>query len=145
MGSAIFLTFITTYLGFLSVYLNKIELLQQFGLVASGGLALNFFITVMVVPVCLRFVGKDTRPSANIPRSTLFPRVVNRILTFLELRKFSVLAMIGVIVAISAIGIPRLNVDNDPLSQLGEDSEVGRRVHMLHERLAGHKILYRHQ
>ncbi|MES9853891.1 MAG: MMPL family transporter [Candidatus Thiodiazotropha sp. L084R] len=37
MGIAIALTFVTTFLGFLSISLNRIDLLQQFGLIAALG------------------------------------------------------------------------------------------------------------
>ena len=57
MGVAVLLTFITTYLGFLSIALNDIQLLFQFGLVASTGLLFNFLITVVLVPVLLGFLG----------------------------------------------------------------------------------------
>ena len=67
-GLAVLLTFVTTYLGFLSIALNDIRILQQFGLVASTGLLFNFVITVLLVPIYLRFFGEsgaggDAQPS----------------------------------------------------------------------------------
>lgn len=50
MGMAVSLTFITTYLGFLSIALNDLALLRQFGIVTSTGLAFNFIATVLIVP-----------------------------------------------------------------------------------------------
>ncbi|MES9977772.1 MAG: MMPL family transporter, partial [Candidatus Thiodiazotropha sp. 6PLUC5] len=50
MGMAILLTFATTALGFLSISLNRIDLLQQFGLISALGLAINFLITITLVP-----------------------------------------------------------------------------------------------
>ncbi len=68
MGVAVLLTFVTTYLGFLSIALNDIQLLYQFGLVASSGLFFNFVITVVLVPVMLRFIG-HRKARADRPRA----------------------------------------------------------------------------
>ena len=57
MGVAVLLTFVTTYLGFFSIALNDIQLLYQFGLVASTGLLFNFVITVTLVPAMLGLLG----------------------------------------------------------------------------------------
>ena len=57
MGIAVALTFITTYFGFLSIALNDLALLRQFGLIASTGLAFNFLATLLLIPASLKLFG----------------------------------------------------------------------------------------
>lgn len=60
VGLAITLTTITTVIGFLSITINKIVLLKEFAIIASAGLALNFFVTALLTPIYLRFLGEKT-------------------------------------------------------------------------------------
>ena len=85
-GLAVLLTFVTTYVGFLSIALNDIELLKQFGLAASTGLLFNFIITVLLVPVILCRFGhrRPNKPQANA-RLSLFQRLAIGLM--LRLRK----------------------------------------------------------
>ncbi len=50
-GTAVLLTAMTTFLGFLSITINKIVILKQFGTVAAFGLFVNPFITCLAAPV----------------------------------------------------------------------------------------------
>ncbi len=91
MGVAVFLTFITTYFGFLSIALNDIELLYQFGLVASTGLLFNFVITTLLVPVMLRGIGHRKKPAARVAQEdTLFQRWAVALLLAVQKRRTAV-------------------------------------------------------
>ncbi|MBF0265383.1 MAG: MMPL family transporter [Gammaproteobacteria bacterium] len=54
MGVAVLLTALTTYVGFISIMTNNIEIVKQFGFVASIGLLFNFIITLLLVPAWLK-------------------------------------------------------------------------------------------
>ena len=58
MGRTVLLTFITTYVGFLTVGFSRIEALWQFGLLASTGLLLNFIVTISLIPALLSLTGR---------------------------------------------------------------------------------------
>ena len=58
MGRTVLLTFITTYAGFFSVGLSGIEVLSQFGLIASTGLLFNFIVTIVFIPAALALAGR---------------------------------------------------------------------------------------
>lgn len=51
IGLALAMTSATTVIGFLSIAVNEIQILRQFGLVASFALFVNPLITLALVPV----------------------------------------------------------------------------------------------
>jgi hypothetical protein len=57
MGVVILITSLTTFLGFASITVNKIEILRQFGMAAAFGLLVNPVITVALIPAYLRLTG----------------------------------------------------------------------------------------
>ena len=92
-----------TYLGFLSIALNDIQLLYQFGLVASTGLLFNFVITVALVPVMLRWLGH--RASAGTARGQVqawFQRWAVGLLQAAQRHRLKVLITAGML-AVAAI------------------------------------------
>lgn len=50
VGTAVLLTSLTTFIGFLSITLNQIMMLKQFGIVAAFGLFVNPIATCMLAP-----------------------------------------------------------------------------------------------
>jgi len=57
MGVVILITSLTTFLGFASITVNKIEILRQFGMAAAFGLLVNPIVTIVLIPACLRLVA----------------------------------------------------------------------------------------
>lgn len=57
MGVVILITSLTTFLGFASITVNKIEILRQFGMAAAFGLLVNPIVTVVLIPAYLRLTG----------------------------------------------------------------------------------------
>jgi len=141
MGFAVLLTFITTYLGFVSIWMNKLDLLKQFGLVASTGLLLNFLITILLVPVCLRYFGSSIRQEAGSAGPDVLQRLAERGYRLISGHKKAVATVLAAAVAVSIYGATFLRVDNDPMGLLGKDSEVVIRATALHENLSGVKTL----
>ena len=137
MGLAISLTFLTTWFGFFSIALNSLDLLRQFGLIASTGLFFNFFITVLLVPAFIRLLaGFDSRRTPKQPWPWL-PKIAlsatNATLKY-RTRAFLVLA---VLVVVTVSGAPRLQVNNNVMSYFSEGSAVHRAAQVLDERLSG--------
>jgi uncharacterized protein len=138
MGMAVFLTFITTYFGFLSIALNRIELLYQFGLVASTGLLFNFIITSLLVPVMLRFFGHRKAPEE--PKQRREPRyerwAVSLLLNLQNHRKlvFTGAFVLALAAVVAATG---LRINNDLLDYLDEQSVLRVNADRVHDELSG--------
>ena len=137
MGRTVLLTFITTYAGFLSVGLSGIEALSQFGLVASTGLLFNFIVTVIFIPAALSLAGRwqlDGRSRLFDEGSLRWSAAYWRFLTRHRLQAFIALALLA---AIAATGIPRIQVNHNPIDSLGESSPVAQNIQSLNEQFAG--------
>ena len=137
LGLAIGLTFLTSYLGFLTVSANPIGLVREFGLVASTGLAINFLLTALLVPVLLGMFGETgmARGRGRIARAYdgLTAWMTRRILayrkTFLAL---GLAALVGSLYAASG-----LQVNNNLLNYFSATSPIQGRIANLRSHLAG--------
>ena len=137
MGRTVLLTFVTTYAGFLSVGLSGIEVLSQFGLVASTGLLFNFIVTVVFIPAALALAGHwqlDGRSRLFEQRALAWAVAYWRFLSAHRSQAFLIL-ILGAVVA--ATGIPRIEINHNPTDSLGQDSAVAQDIAQLNEQFAG--------
>ncbi|MEJ2576738.1 MAG: MMPL family transporter, partial [Gammaproteobacteria bacterium] len=137
MGRTVLLTFITTYAGFLSVGLSGIEVLWQFGLTASTGLAFNFLITISLIPALLRLSGhwqldgrRQVFNRAGFNAAAVYWRWLHR-------HRHNIFVALAVASAAAAFGIPSIQVNHNAIDSLGTGSRVGADVARLNERFAG--------
>ncbi|TNF99700.1 MAG: cyclic nucleotide-binding domain-containing protein [Gammaproteobacteria bacterium] len=136
MGTAILLTFITTYLGFLSITTNNIGLLQQFGFVASTGLLINFLVTTLMVPALLRLLdhrktfppAKDEGISASLV-SYLFWKVRKH-------QKISIAALAAITIT-AVYGATLIRVNNNPMGYFNDEETLKIRATTLENSLSG--------
>ena len=140
MGTAIFLTALTTYVGFFSIVTNDIVLLREFGLVSSTGIALNFLITAVFVPAWLALTDRGVRRpighTADRPS-----RAPQRQPTDGDgegtLTRRAWLAVFLVLSVIALFGATRVQVDNDPLGYFPADEPLLQQTQSLGRHLAG--------
>jgi predicted RND superfamily exporter protein len=135
-GLAVFLTFLTTYLGFLSVGLNEVRYLREFGLVASTGLLFNFVITVTLIPALLALLPDRGKGFAR-SRENLFLELANwsfRHFARYPLRVLAGASLLGLVALYAASG---LRVDSDTLGYLPGDAPIHEQARFLHRELAG--------
>ncbi|MCB1791863.1 MAG: MMPL family transporter, partial [Gammaproteobacteria bacterium] len=137
MGRTVLLTFITTYIGFLSVGLSNIEVLRQFGFVASTGLFFNFVVTIMFIPAALSVTGRlqcDRGPRPFADDNVIWAA---RYWRFLTQQRWQVIIILVLGAALVAVGIPRIKVNHNPVENLGSASPVAERLNDLNQRFAG--------
>ncbi|MEJ2213851.1 MAG: MMPL family transporter [Gammaproteobacteria bacterium] len=140
IGIAILLTFITTYFGFVSIATNDINLLKEFGLVASTGLMLNFIITSLSVPAILKITSSKKvkiAEDAASKASHLFPRIALSIFDFVLNNKKKTTTLLVLLLVWSVIGALQLRVNNNPLGYFKQDTEIIKNVTLLEKELAG--------
>jgi len=138
MGMAVLLTFVTTYLGFLSIALNDIQLLFQFGVAASSGLLFNFIITIALVPALLRAIGHQ-RAGAAVPGTAggVFQGVAVALLKAAQRHRLAVLVVAATLVVGAIASATQLQINNNLLDYLDENSELRTNVERIHDELAG--------
>ncbi|MBW2071011.1 MAG: MMPL family transporter [Deltaproteobacteria bacterium] len=142
VGLAILLTAVTTYLGFLSIAVNKITLLREFGLVASFGLAANFLITLSVDPVYLRYFGDRKSPAqrrvkVNAAGHSFFNRLATVVVRLVRTRRGVVLWGLLAGAYLIGMGSLKIRVNNDLLGYFKQDSPINVRSRMLHRDMSG--------
>jgi predicted RND superfamily exporter protein len=137
MGRTVLLTFVTTWAGFLSVGLSGIEVLQQFGLVASTGLLFNFVVTVIFIPSALALAGRWRLPSTSNALTDPSRRWPEHYWEWLCRHRQSVILLLVLVAALSLTGIPRLQTNHSPSDALGTESPAGSDISRLNDRFAG--------
>ncbi len=137
MGRTVLLTFVTTYTGFLSVGLSGIEVLWQFGFVASSGLLFNFLITASLIPAVLRLAGRwQLDGKTQLYRSRGF-HLAAAYWRWLHRYRWQALSGLAVCTIVAAAGIPSIKVNHSAIDSLGAESRVGANVERLNARFAG--------
>lgn len=138
IGMAVLLTFVTTYVGFLSIAINDIQLLQQFGIAASTGLLFNFLITIMLVPVALRYFGHQSAGKVKVKQSgQWFQEAAVSLVDFALRRRLAMLVLTGVVV-ISAFALStQLHINNSITDYLGQASSQRVALEDVHKQLSG--------
>jgi len=61
IGSALFLTSFTTAVGFLSLSVANIKILQEFGIIMGIGIGVLFLITIIVMPIILSYIDEPSQ------------------------------------------------------------------------------------
>lgn len=137
LGLAIGLTFITSYLGFLAVGANPINLVREFGLVASTGLAINFLLTAMLVPVLLSIFGAPNGLDGNSGTARIYRRVSAFVTEIILARRKTFLALSALLVVVCLYAATSLHVNNSILNYLAPNSPIQERIEHLKAKLAG--------
>lgn len=139
MGGIIALTFITTYMGFLSVSLSKIEVLWQFGALSATALMINFIITISLIPALLRLAGNwqldghsrfFKSPDVEPSRARSFYLWLHRF------RWFIGFGVLGISIA-SIAGMFLIKVNHSPIDSLSKDSQVKAHFEFVNDHLSG--------
>ena len=137
----LFLTGLTTFLGFLAIALNKILILKQFGIVCAFGLFVNPLITFLIAPVYLRYFGPhkiDPTVGFSFGFVNAFFKVLARTITRMihacKPRTFGVLTACSLVVGIFSLNI---TIDSNLTRAFKPSSSVRQSSRQLHEEIAG--------
>lgn len=146
MGIVILITALTTFLGFASITINKIDILRQFGMAAAFGLFVNPIITALFVPVYLRFFGPlngkasnkgDAGPAAKTGVAALFDSMADAVTKLVNAhRKRLIVGIMGFAVLLGLAGA-FVRLDNDILGVFKKSSQIRQRTDMVAEKLPG--------
>ncbi|MBN2686567.1 MAG: MMPL family transporter [Deltaproteobacteria bacterium] len=145
VGTAVLLTSLTTFIGFLSITINQITLLKQFGIASAFGLFVNPVATCMLAPVYLHFFGSVKTKGETAHESGLTNRLFHAAATsILRIISKKRLVLTGFLGAAAIIGLFTLNVkvDNDLLGYFKVNSPIRNRSQILHENLAGAQTFF---
>lgn len=148
VGVAVMFTSVTTFLGFLSIVVNEITILKQFGIVAAFGLFVNPLITFTVGPVFLHFFGPRKLGGAH--ESGAKANWVDKFFHILEMKILRIINQHRTAVLVSMLGgaaligvfLVQVKVDNDFLGYFKKTSDIRSRSNILHDRLSGAQTFF---
>ncbi|HKL15122.1 MAG TPA: MMPL family transporter [Balneolaceae bacterium] len=125
LGSATFLTSVTTAIGFASLLSSSVMPMAKFGLYTAIGVLLAYVITIFFLPVALT-KSKKARVF-NEKSGSFYPlisRVLNKITAInrLHYKKILVAGFIGTLIIFT--GVRHVDVNGKVFDDLGEDTEL---------------------
>lgn len=125
LGSATFLTSITTAIGFASLLSSTVMPMQKFGLYTALGVLIAYLVTIFFLPVAL--IKSKKERVFNEKSGSFYPflkKVLNRI-AVLNRRYYNRVLAFGIcFVLVFAVGIKNVKVDGKVFDDLGEDTEL---------------------
>ncbi len=145
VGTAVLLTSLTTFIGFLSITLNQITLLKQFGIAATFGLFVNPVATCLLAPVYLHFFGSTKVKKSGEHKSAtdrFFGMIADKIIKIIRANKSLVLISLLGLVPLIGFFTLKVNVDNDLFSYFKKSSAICKRSQILHEDLSGAQTFF---
>ncbi len=147
LGLAVFMTSVTTVIGFASIMYNDITMLVQFGLVSTVALTANCFATFTFGPALLHFFGptKVRKHEAKVHFvDAFFKNVANGTLALVNnpKRKIVIIVVLSVLTVAMFGSIFLVKVNNDFMGYFKADSEIRKRSDTLHKELAGAQTFF---
>lgn len=145
ISTAILITSLTTFLGFLSISINKILVLRQFGIAAAFGMLINPVVTVILSPIYLRFFGPK-KYSVNKKGLNFLDEFSNKISKnisdVITKNKKLVFIIFIFITAVFGIFIFNVRLEYDLIQNFKKNSKVKKNIDKYQENLAGINTLF---
>lgn len=149
IGRAIFLTFTSTALGFLSVRLSEILVLQEFAIVSFMALVLVFVITLLYLPLHFRLFGPKSGHQVN-EASDSFSDL--KIFSFLR-KKFNLYYLnsffsrksafvFAIIILVHLVFATRVKMDNDSFEMIAKRTTVKKNLDTFKKEMGGMKEIH---
>ena len=144
VGMPIFITSLTTTVGFMTNALNDIPLIQGFAYATAFAMFANLIATVLVVPLFLIFFGPlktKLAPGDERPKG-IIGAIVRVLDSLVDRHSKWVIAVTVCVLAVFGTYAFTVGVSNDPLSYFRADSPLVRDAETLHGDLAGMQVFY---
>jgi hydrophobe/amphiphile efflux-3 (HAE3) family protein len=139
-GLPVFVSGLTTVIGFSALMLNPIQAVRALGLYAVIGITLLFVLAMTLVPALIvlmpeRGYGKDGATSAG-ERGRLAGMLATLARADIRYRR-AIFAVAGIVVVASLLALPYIETDTNFLSYFPRDSPVRQAHQAINEHVAG--------
>lgn len=122
IGAAIFLTSVTTAIGFISLIVSPLPPVKEFGVIAAIGVMFAYVIAIIVIPnALLRINPEKIKRRRGIANMAFWEPFLEKI--YQSVRKGPVKVVIGAvaIITLAVIGMSQISFNTYLLDDLGED------------------------
>ena len=125
LGSATFLTSVTTAIGFASLLSSSVMPMAKFGLYTAVGVLIAYVVTIFFLPVALSKSKKER--VFNEKSGSFYPlisKILNKITALNRMHYRKVLVVAVLLTAILFTGVRHVDVNGKVFDDLGEDTEL---------------------
>jgi len=126
-------TVLTTVCAFLSLVFSGIKPIIDFGWMMTFGLITSFIITFTLLPTLLSFVSNDNieiKEDKESMITSFFGKIsINN--------KKTIFVLTGLVIALSVVGISRLQVENSFINYFNKNTEIYKGMKLIDEKLGG--------
>lgn len=132
-----FMTSITTFFGLLSLQVSDLYVLEQFGLVAAGGVVFAFIITILLLPVLFSICPPPKEKHHEKFRTGLSTKLLNWLGNWQKPKAIIILGITALIFIIIAPSIPKLTVGTNSLDYFKKNDIVRKQVEWIDANIGG--------
>ncbi|HKK81055.1 MAG TPA: MMPL family transporter, partial [Prolixibacteraceae bacterium] len=124
IGNAIFLTNLTTAMGFATFITTNSEILKEFGIIASLNILFLFVLSILLIPIIFSFFPPpQSRHIEHLERKTL-SNVIEKLIAISQNYRKTVYVSVVVLVAISIFGITLIKTTGYILDDIPENDPI---------------------
>ena len=132
----VFLTSITTAIGFLSLNFSDMPPFRVMGNIVAFGSLIAFVYSVTLLPAFLSLMPMRVRPERT-GKTDIFDRFFQRFGRFIVSRRLVVLCSFGIVVVALMAGISRIELNDNHLELLSESYEFRRSTDFISDNFSG--------
>ena len=136
LGVACFLTSITTAIGFASLAVGRLDILQRFGLFAALGVMVAYGVTIVLVPLALSTMKRPLSRAAG-RANAIAERAASQVATFTVRHRYAILCVTFVLMSGAAFMATRVEVENYLFEAFPEDDALVEANRRLESRFPG--------
>lgn len=120
VGKATFLTNLTTAAGFATFLITGNEMLMEFGLIATLGIIMMFFLSVLMVPSIFSYVAPPNEKELRHLDTKFVNKIVDKFVYLVENKRKLIYSATIIIVAVSIFGMTLLKNESFQVDDLPE-------------------------
>ncbi|MAE94484.1 MAG: hypothetical protein CL910_07490 [Deltaproteobacteria bacterium] len=135
----VFLTGLTTAVGFSTLVLSPLPAVRQFGLLSVMGVACTVVASLTLTPAMLSFWTPPRRKPPAIGRSSVLAGKVAR---FAVHHRLLIFGAFGAAFLVALFGATGIRVGSDQITKFSKESEVRRHFEAVNEKLGGANPLF---
>ena len=136
----IFLTSLTTSVGFASLGISKIVPVATLGIATASGAVLAFLLSIVFMPTLLLFLNKDIKASRYTHGNFLSwnkDEIYHKYANFLIKNDKKIIILTTIILAIFAIGLFKVKVDSNTIRYFDKNVEIRKSTEFIMDNLTG--------
>lgn len=139
----IFLSAVTTFIGFASFSFSKTIWTRNFGVFTGIGVALALLFSIVLLPIVLYYDRKDcARLAGEMTRSRLLPSGFWPRYEHFVLTSYRWVGLGLLIVVVGVVGFLQVRIEGNPITMFRRSSEVRQADQIIGEHLGGTRFLH---